>query len=170
MIFYKKKKREKKLKKYIAGTLAIMMIAGIIVLVIVGLGISGYCLKKNSEKENEPIKNPEYFHKVIGVVEEVIDKEHVLIKVMDSFSGETEEKLVYDSGEKVILHYESLSASCNMIEKKDINQLGEQPQKGDIIKTIYTKEEKKEQQYNSLLCENIELWEIKQERFDKMGG
>lgn len=148
----------------------IKIIAGIIILVVVGLGISGYCLKKKSDKVNEPIKNPEYFHKVIGVVEEVMDKEHVLIKVMDSFSGETEEKLVYDSGEKVILHYESLSASCNMAEKKDIHQSGEQPQKGDIIKTIYIKEEKKEQQYYSLLCRNIELWEIEKERFDKMGG
>lgn len=148
--------------------------AGIIILVIVGLGISGYCLKKKIDNEKVVIGSHCPFRSMVGVVEEVIDKEHVLVKVIDCETGDRDippgEKRIYDSGEKVILNYEYLSASCNE-EKKDYIKTGGQPQKGDIIKTQYAKEGTKEgEEYDILLCEEIELWDIDKERFDKMEG
>lgn len=150
------------------------IIIGIIIIVIVGLGISGYCLKKKSDKEKVIIGGHVPFRGMLGVVEEVIDKEHVLVKVIDCEKEERDippgEKRIYDSGEKVILNYEYLRASCNEV-KKDYIKAGGQPQKGDIIKTQYAKEgTKKGEEYDILLCEEIELWDIDKERFDKMEG
>lgn len=150
------------------------IIAGIIVLVIVGLVISGYCLKKKSDKEKVVIGSHCPFRSMSCVVEEVIDKEHVLVKVIDCESGDGDippgEKRIYGSGEKVILNYKYLCASCNEVKKNYI-QAGGQPEKGDIIKTQYAKEgTKKGETYDILLCEKIELWDIEKERFDKMEG
>lgn len=150
------------------------IVIGIIIIVIVGLGISGYCLKKKSDNEKVVIWSHIPFRNMLGVVEEVIDKEHVLVKVIDCEKGDRDippgEKRIYDSGEKVILNYEYLCASCNEV-KKDYIEAGGQPQKGDIIKTEYAKEGTKEgEEYDILLCEEIELWDIEKERFDKMEG
>ena len=149
-----------------------LIVIGIIVIIIVGLGILGYCLKKKSDNEKVVIGGHSPYRDIIGVVEEVIDQEHVLVKVIDCETGEMlpMEKRIYDSGEKVVLNYEYLCASCNEIQKAYI-KAGGQPQKKDIIKARYAKEgTKKGEEYDILLCEEIELWDIDKERFDKMEG